>query len=87
MTDGDFGGGDDLGGDSPSGEGGPFDLNNNGTGLDEFVLFAAITENQRRREEKRTAQATLSQEKRGARSSGCLLPIVAIALLLPLLAI
>ncbi|MFM7782522.1 MAG: hypothetical protein ACKO8J_05530 [Candidatus Limnocylindrus sp.] len=44
FGDGGFGDGDDLGGD-----GGPLDLNNNGTGLDEFVLFAAITEDQRRR--------------------------------------
>ena len=88
MHDGDFGGGDDFGGiDDPSGDGGPLDLNNNGTGLDEFVLFAAITEDQRRREEKRAAKAALAEQKSVARSSGCLLPLVAVALLVMLLAI
>ncbi len=82
MSDGDFGGGDDGGDD-----GGAFDLNSNGSSLDEFVLFAAITEDQRRREEKRTAKATLSQGKSGARASGCLLPVAAIALLLALFTI
>ena len=82
MSDGDFGGGDDGGQD-----GGAFDLNNNGSSLDEFVLFAAITEDQRRREEKRTAKATLSEGKSGARTSGCLLPVAAIALLLALFTI
>lgn len=88
MHDGDFGGGDDFGGvDDPGGDGGPLDLNNNGTGLDEFVLFAAITEDQRQREEKRAAKAALADEKRVASSSGCLLPLVAVALLVTLLAI
>jgi hypothetical protein len=82
MSDGDFGGGDDGGDD-----GGAFDLNSNGSSLDEFVLFAAITEDQRRREEKRTAKATLSEGKSGARASGCLLPVAAIALLLALFTI
>ena len=82
MSDGDFGGGDDCGDD-----GGAFDLNSTGSSLDEFVLFAAITEDQRRREEKRTAKATLSQGKSGARASGCLLPVAAIALLLALFTI
>ena len=82
MSDGDFGGGEDGGED-----GGAFDLNNNGSSLDEFVLFAAITEDQRRREEKRTAKATLSEGKSGARASGCLLPVAAIALLLALFTI
>ena len=82
MSDGDFGGGED--GDE---DGGAFDLNNNGSSLDEFVLFAAITEDQRRREEKRTAKATLSEGKSGARASGCLLPVAAIALLLALFTI
>jgi hypothetical protein len=77
MSDGDFGGGD----------GGAFDLNNNGSSLDEFVLFAAITENQRRSEEKRAAKATLSAGKSGARASGCLLPVAAVLLLLTLFAI
>lgn len=82
MRDGDFGsgGGDELGGD-----GGPFDLNNNGTSLDEFVLFAAITEDQRRRDEKRAAKAALSEGKGGAEASGCLLPVVAALLLLGML--
>ena len=88
MHDGDFGGGDDLGGvDDPSGDGGPLDLNNNGTGLDEFVLFAAITEDQRRRKEKRAAKAALADEKKVASSSGCLLPLIAVPLLVMLLAI
>ena len=82
MSDGDFGGGEDGGED-----GGAFDLNNNGSSLDEFVLFAAITEDQRRREEKRTAKATLTEGKSGARASGCLLPVAAIALLLTLFTI
>jgi hypothetical protein len=82
MSDGDFGGGDDGGDD-----GGAFDLNSNGSSLDQFVLFAAITEDQRRREEKRTAKATLSEGKSGARASGCLLPVAAIALLLALFTI
>ena len=82
MSDGDFGGGDDGGED-----GGAFDLNSNGSSLDEFVLFAAITEDQRRREEKRAAKATLSAGNSGARTSGCLLPVVAVALLLTLFTI
>jgi len=82
MSDGDFGGGDDGGDD-----GGAFDLNSNGSSLDEFVLFAAITEDQRRREEKRTVKATLSEGESGARASGCLLPVAAIALLLALFTI
>ena len=81
MSDGDFGGGDD------GGDGGVFDLNNNGSSFDEFVLFAAITENQRRSEEKRMAKATLSAGKSGARASGCLLPVAAVLLLLTLFAI
>jgi hypothetical protein len=87
MRDGDFGGDAFDGGDDPSGDGGPLDLNNNGTGLDEFVLFAAITEDQRRRKEKRAAKAALADEKRVASSSGCLLPLVAVALLVTPLAI
>jgi len=82
MGDGDFGGVDDGGGD-----GAPLDLNNNGTGLDEFVLFAAITEDQRRREAKRAAKAALDEGTRGARASGCLLPVVAVALVVILTAI
>jgi hypothetical protein len=88
MHDGDFGGGGDFDGvDDPGGDGGPLDLNNNGTGLDEFVLFAAITEDQRRRKEKRAAKAALADEKKVASSSGCLLSLVAVALLVTLLAI
>lgn len=69
MSDGDFGG-DGGGGDGGGGDGGPFDLNNNGTSLDEFVLFAAITENER---------AKRSTSGGPARKSGCLLPAAAIA--------
>jgi hypothetical protein len=87
MHDGDFGGGDFGGGEDLGSDGGPLDLNNSGSGLDEFVLFAAITEDQRRREEKRAAKAALAEQKRVARSSGCLLPLVAVALLVMLLAI
>ena len=86
MRDGDFGGDDFGSGDDPGGNGGPLDLNNSGSGLDEFVLFAAITEDQRRREEKRAAKAALAEQKSVARSSGCLLPVVAVALLVTLLA-
>lgn len=87
MHDGDFGGGDFGGGEDLGSDGGPLDLNNSGSGLDEFVLFAAITEDQRRREEKRAAKAALAEQKSVARSSGCLLPVVAVALLVTLLAI
>jgi hypothetical protein len=87
MHDGDFGGGDFGGGDDVGGDGGPLDLNNNGTGLDEFVLFAAITEDQRRREEKRAAKVARADERQAARASGCLLPIVAIATVVTLLLI
>ena len=73
MSDGDFGG-DDGGSD-----GGPFDLNKNGSSLDEFVIFAAITESNR-------AQRTPGGGP--AKKSGCLLPVVVIvALVLALLAI
>ncbi len=69
MSDGDFGG--DSGGGVDSGsDGGAFDLNNNGTSLDEFVLFAAITENER---------AKRSTSGGPAKRSGCLLPAAAIA--------
>jgi hypothetical protein len=46
MSDGDFGG-DGGGGDDGASDGGAFDLNNNGTSLDEFVLLAVLTENGR----------------------------------------
>lgn len=74
MSDGDFGG-DGGGGD----DGGAFDLNNNGTSLDEFVLFAAITNGDR------TKQPVGGGP---AKKSGCLLPAVAIPIFaLALLAI
>jgi len=78
MSDGDFGG-DAGSGDDGGSDGGAFDLNNNGTAADEFIIFAAITESNR------------SKRASGggpAKRSGCLLPAVAIALLaLALLAI
>lgn len=71
MSDGDFGG-DGGGGDGgDGGDGGPFDLNNNGTSFDEFVLFAAITENER---------AKRSTGGGPAKKSGCLLPAVVISI-------
>jgi hypothetical protein len=78
MSDGDFGG-DGGGGDDGGSDGGPFDLNNNGSSLDEFVIFAAITESNR---------AKRSSGGGPAKKSGCLLPAVAIAIFaLALLAI
>jgi hypothetical protein len=78
MSDGDFGG-DGGGGDVGGSDGGPFDLNNNGSSLDEFVIFAAITESNR------TKRASGGSP---AKKSGCLLPAVAMAALaLALLAI
>jgi hypothetical protein len=70
MSDGDFGG-DGGGGDGGGSDGGAFDLNNNGTSLDEFVLFAAITENERA---KRTSGGG------PAKKSGCLLPAVVVSI-------
>ncbi len=70
MSDGDFGG-DGGGGVDSGSDGGAFDLNNNGTSLDEFVLFAAITENER---------AKRSTGGGPVKKSGCLLPAVAIAI-------
>jgi hypothetical protein len=69
MNDGDFGG-DGGGGDGGGGDGGAFDLNNNGTSFDEFVLFAAITENER---------AKRSTGGGPTKRSGCLLPAVALS--------
>ena len=69
MTDGDFGG---DGGDADSSDGGAFDLNNNGTAADEFLLFAAITESNRTKR---------SSSGGPAKRSGCLLPAAAIAIL------
>jgi hypothetical protein len=78
MSDGDFGG-DGGGGDDGGSDGGAFDLNNNGTSADEFILFAAITESNR------TKRASSGGP---AKKSGCLLPAVAIAIFtLALLAI
>ena len=67
MTDGDFGG--DGGGFDGDGavdghDGGPLDLNHNGTSVDEFILFAAITDGARRR-----------SGGGPSRRSGCLLPM------------
>ena len=70
MSDGDFGG-DGGGGDGGGSDGGPFDLNNNGTASDEFILFAAITDGDRARR---------GSGGGPAKRSGCLLPVVAIAI-------
>ncbi|MCX5978296.1 MAG: hypothetical protein NTW70_02225 [Chloroflexi bacterium] len=75
MNDGDFGG--DDGGDDGANDGGAFDLNNNGTSVDEFILFAAITDND---------GSPRSSGGGSAKRSGCLIPaillaIVAVALL------
>lgn len=73
MTDGDFGGGDDGGGD-----GGAFDLNDNGTNVDEFLLFAAITDD--------SGKPTGTADSRKNRSGcGCALPVL-VGLLLALVA-
>jgi len=66
MSDGDFGG-DGGDGDDGGHDGGAFDLNNNGTATDEFLLFAAITD------------GDVSKRARGGgpeKRSGCLLPAV-----------
>jgi len=77
MSDGDFGG-DGGGGDDGGSDGGAFDLNNNGTSADEFILFAAITDN----------DGSPRPSRGPAKRSGCLLPAVAIAIFaLALLAI
>ena len=73
MTDGDFGGGDD-GGSS----GGAFDLNDNGTNLDEFLLFAAITDDSGK------PTGVANSKKKGS-GCGCALPVIA-SLLLALVA-
>ena len=70
MSDGDFGG-DGGGGDGGTNDGGTFDLNNNGTSFDEFVLFAAITNGDRTKQPAGGGPA---------KKSGCLLPAVAIAI-------
>ncbi|MBU6255919.1 MAG: hypothetical protein KGN04_00630 [Chloroflexi bacterium] len=71
MTDGDFGG--DAGGDDSGHDGGAFDLNKNGTALDEFILFAAITDGERARR---------SSGGGPAKRSGCLLPVAVLLVLL-----
>jgi hypothetical protein len=70
MSDGDFGG-DGGGGADAGSDGGAFDLNNNGTAADEFILFAAITDGDRAKQRAGGAPA---------KKSGCLLPAVAIAI-------
>ena len=64
MTDGDFGGGDDGGSD-----GGAFDLNDNGTNLDEFLLFAAITDDSGK------PTGVANSKKKGS-GCGCALPVI-----------
>ena len=71
MTNGDLGGGDDDGHD-----GGVFDLNDNGTNMDEFLLFAAITDDS----SKPTGRADSKKKSSGC---GCALPVV-VGLLLAL---
>ena len=70
MSDGDFGG-DAGGGDDGSHDGGAFDLNHNDTSADELLLFAAITDDD---------GATSTPGGGPAKRSGCLLPVVALAL-------
>jgi hypothetical protein len=69
MTDGDFGGGDDGGHD-----GGPLDLNDNGTNMDEFLLFAAITDDSGK------PTGVANSKKKGS-GCGCALPVIASVLL------
>ena len=64
MTDGDFGGGDDGGSD-----GGAFDLNDNGTNMDEFLLFAAITDDSGK------PTGVANSKKKGS-GCGCALPVI-----------
>lgn len=64
MTDGGFGGGDDGGHD-----GGAFDLNDNGTNLDEFLLFAAITDDSGK------PTGVANSKKKGS-GCGCALPVI-----------
>jgi hypothetical protein len=56
--------------DEEMNDGGPLDLNGNGSGLDEFVLFAAIDDDARRRSGRPPRQGC-----------GCALPALALALL------
>ena len=69
MSDGDFG--SDDGGDDGANDGGAFDLNNNGTSADEFILFAAITDND---------GSPRSSGGGSAKRSGCLIPAILIAI-------
>ena len=64
MTDGGFGGGDDGGSD-----GGAFDLNDNGTNLDEFLLFAAITDDSGK-------PTGVADSKKKGSGCGCALPVI-----------
>jgi len=73
MTDGDFGGGDDGGSD-----GGAFDLNDNGTNMGEFLLFAAITDDSGK------PTGVANSKKKGS-GCGCALPVI-VGLLLALVA-
>jgi hypothetical protein len=73
MTDGEFGGGDDGGSD-----GGAFDLNDNGTNLDEFLLFAAITNDSGK-------PTGVADSKKKGSGCGCALPVI-FGLLLALVA-
>jgi hypothetical protein len=73
MTDGGFGGGDDGGSD-----GGAFDLNDNGTNLDEFLLFAAITDDSGK-------STSVAEAKKKGSGCGCALPVI-LGLLLALVA-
>lgn len=70
MSDGDFGG--DGGGDDGGHDGGAFDLNHNGTSVDEFILFAAITDSEGARQRRAAGLG---------KRSGCLLPAVILTLL------
>ena len=73
MTDGDFSGDDGSGSD-----GGAFDLNDNGTNLDEFLLFAAITDSSGK------ATGRADSKKKGS-GCGCALPVI-VGVLLALVA-
>jgi len=65
MTDGDFGGDDSGHG------GGAFDLNDNGTNIDDLLLFAAITDGGG--DGKPTGRADSTKKSSGC---GCALPVV-----------
>jgi hypothetical protein len=85
MTDGDFdsgGGGDGGGGGDNNGShgGGAFDLNHNGTSIDDLLLFAAITDHGG--DGKPTGRADSTKKRSGC---GCALPMM-IGVLLALVA-